>query len=487
VEDKAIRGIPWTFLGYLTNKVITLGTTLVLARLLVPADFGLVALALSAIVILSLFNDLGLGASLVVRQDLDLAAQRTVLTLMLVMGAAVAALIAALSPLAAKAFREPRLAGILAVLASTVLFGGLSWFYEALLHRELEFSRRFVTEIVQTLTVAVSTIVLAALGAGVWSLVVGQVAGSVAYGAALVTLAPYHVKPGFDRAVARDVLSTGRGFLMQAGAAYLHDNVDNMVVGRSLGAAQLGFYSMAFRLGDLPSQAIVDPVATVTFPGFARMRHRGEDIVPSYLSALRLIALAACPLGVVLSATADPLTRALFGERWLTMIGPLSVFGLWAALRPLQTTVAWLLNSVGHALSTGLVEGFALLALVPLLIVAATLGGVTAVAWTMVFNVTMVLLALSLVARRRTGLSLGRQWRALRPVVIACPLSWAAARAVAESTAGSPGGVSLACSAAAGILAYAIAVTLVEPGTLRRAATQLGRTARRAVVAAPNP
>ena len=150
LESKALRGMPWTIMSYGANKLITVGTTVVLARLLVPADFGLFALALLATNGLSMFNDLGLGGTLVLRQDLDRRAQGTVLTVMMATAATLAVLLAAASPLIARAFGEPRLEEILLALAPLILFGGVNWFHEALLQRELEFRRRFVAQTAQS-------------------------------------------------------------------------------------------------------------------------------------------------------------------------------------------------------------------------------------------------------------------------------------------------------------------------------------------------
>jgi lipopolysaccharide exporter len=488
VEEKAIRGIPWTLVTYAGNKLITVGTTVVLARLLVPEDFGLVVLATVAVALFNAFRDLGLGGALVLRQDLDRRAQGTILTLQLGLGVVVAALLAALSPPIADFFGEPRLAGVLALLSINVLLGGYSWFYETVMQRELEFARRFAALTTQSLSHAVVAIPLAALGAGVWSLVAGQIASTAALGIALAALAPYRVSPSFDRNAARDAFRTGRGFLVQGGLAFIQGNLDYLAVGRVLGATQAGYYSMAFRMGELPFYAIADPVAKVTFPGFARMRHRGEDPGPTFLTALRLVALTACPLGILLSAAAEPFTVAVFGEKWLPMVGALSVLGLWAVVRPVQVTIAWLLNSVGEAMLLASVSAVAVVALVPGLLLAAELGGITAVGWVMLADMVLSMLVLGIFVARRASVAVVDQWRALRPVLVACALMWPAARGAAELAINAPAGIALTVSVIAGLAAYAGALTVLEPGLLRHAVGQVGRTlGREPVPAAGGP
>jgi len=478
LETKALRGVPWTILSYGANKLITVATTVVLARLLVPADFGLFALALLATNGLSMFNDLGLGGTLVLRQDLDRRAQGTVLTVMVGTAATLAVLLAAASPLVARAFEEPRLEEILLALAPLILLGGVNWFHEALLQRELEFRRRFVALTAQSIAYAATAISLGALAdAGVWSLVGGQLAGILTYGAVLLWVVPYRVRPAFDREVAKLALGTGSGFLVQRTCAFLQENADYLAVGRVLGPTQLGFYSMAYRLGELPYWAIADPVAKVTFPGFARMRQRGEDVRPTFLSTLRTVALVACPLSLVLSAAADPFTRVILGETWLPMIPVLSILGIWGVIRPVQVTLGWLLNSAGAAGLMGAISIATLLVLVPALFVAADRGGIDAVAWVMVADMVLSSVLLTLAIRRRVQLAPGRIMRAVAPLAPALALGWIAGRVVA--TAVEPDLLALLLSGAATLAVYAgtllVLAPALLPATLRQARSAVGR------------
>ena len=133
MEEKAIRGIPWTFLTLAGSRLVQILGMVVLARLLTPEDFGLVALALTISIFLGLVASLGLGGVFVVEQELDEREQGTYLTLFLVMGAAFAVVMAALAPLAARVFDEPQLDDVVLALSIMVFFsGGLNWFYEAL-------------------------------------------------------------------------------------------------------------------------------------------------------------------------------------------------------------------------------------------------------------------------------------------------------------------------------------------------------------------
>ena len=486
MEEKAVRGIRWTILGFGVYKVITFATTIVLARLLVPEDFGLMALAILAIGVLNVFSDFGFGAAQVVRQDLDRRAQGTIFTVTLAAAGAVAALSAASSPLVAAIFDEPRVIPVLIVLAVHTVPTAVGWFYETLLQRELEFRGRFVARLVESVTWAVVSIGLALAGAGVWSLVVGHMASTTVYSATLVAVAPYRVRPRFDARTARDVFSTGRGFVVQAAAAFVRQNVDTFAVGR-IGAGALGFYSIAFRLGELPHAAIANPVAQATFPGFARLWDRGEDVTRPFLAVLRFIALTTFPIGLVLSGAADPFVRLFYGDRWMPAVGPLAVLGLWAAIRPVEATIAWLLNSVGRPGVVGKVSMWLLVPLVPLLLVAAHLGGIVAVAWVMVGQLLVSVVALVVLAARRGGVTVGDQWRAMRPMAIASVLAWAATSLVVRATAGAGAVPALVAPVACGMATYLLGIRLLAPTLLAEVVGRVRRALRPAPADTPVP
>jgi len=477
---RALRGIPWALLTYASTRAVTVLTTLVLARLLAPADFGLFAMGTLGMELVSVFSGLWLGAALIVRPDMDRRAEGTVLTLLVGSGALLALALSASAPLLAAFFGEPRLTGIVILLAAVLLVSGVNWFYETLLQRELAFRRRFVCQIARTLAFSVVALGLAAGGAGVWSLVVAYLAGYVANAGALLLLTPYRVRPAFDRGEARRVVESGRGFLSQDLAVFLGENADYLAVGRILGPSQLGFYSMAFRQAELPHYAIAEPVGRVTFPAFAQMRQRGEDVRPAFLNTLRLMALVTIPLGVVLSAAAVPFAAALLGADWTPMAAPLAVLGVWAIMRPLQVTVGNLLNSLGRAALYGRVSMVLLTPLVAGALLAASVGGITAVAWVLVAHMSVMCAALAIAVERYAGISVRDQARAVGPLAAAGAVSWGLTRAVAGATDSAPPALSLAAAVTGCAVSYLAAVGVLAPGLLRGAlsdaARALGRT-----------
>jgi lipopolysaccharide exporter len=479
VEEKVVRGVPWTLVEYIANKTLTLATTLVLARLLVPSDFGLVALAMLTIQSVQYAVGLGIAPALVISPDLDRRVRGTALTLMAGIGAASTVLVAAASPLIADVFNEDRLAGVLVALSATLFIGSLGSFYAIVMQADLAFRPRFAAAAAQTAVYAVVALTLASLDGGVWSLVAGQLAGYSTFAIAGFWLSRERTRPNLDRRLSRDLLARGKGFFLQGGLTFVQENTDYVTVGRILGAGPLGLYTMSFRLSEIPYNAFADPIAQVTFPGFARVRHRGEELRGPFLTSLRLVALAACPLGVILAACADPFVNAVMGERWLGMIAPLSVLGVWGSLRAVEIMFAWLLNSVGEAWTVGKASGAVLLVLIPAMVFAADTGGLTAVAWVMTGNVVTFLVVMSVLTHRRLGIPIRDQWASLRPVAIATAGAWLAARGAAEATADIAPAAGLVVSAGAGAAAYVALIALVAPGSFDFVMRQLRRSLAR--------
>ncbi len=475
MEERAIRGVSWTLVTYAGPKVLSVATTIVLARLLDPADFGLLALAVLAMGLMTLFRDLGLGATVVLQQRRDPVALGTSLTLILGTAAVSTVIVVALAPVAADLFEEPRLTGPLTVLALSMTVNALATFHQSIRQRELEFRRRFTISMVRAAIYSTVALSLAVALRDVWSLIIAEVVATVVFCVLSVALSPQRVRPRFERAAALEAVKSGQGFLVQGSVAFVSQNVDYLAVGRLLGAAQLGYYSMAYRLSELPYMGIADPVAKVTFPAFARMRERGEHVGEAFLKVLRLVAVVTCPLGVLLSGAAEPFVETVLGDDWLPMVGGLAVMGIWGALRTVEVTIAWLLNSVGQAAIMGLVAILSLLLLVPALFIAADSSGIVAVAWVVTGNLVLTGTVFSVIAARRVGVPVRRQWRAVRPALLASIAAWPASRLVADATGGVPSPLSLAAAVAAGGAAYLLALTVVDPSLPRQVLGQLAK------------
>ena len=190
-------------------------TTIVLARILTPRDFGLVTIAALVVGVISLFSH-ALGNVIVLEHDWDRRALATALGVMLAASAAATALGVLSAPVVARAFDIPAATGVVAVSAAALSYSGLAGFYEALLRRELRTRALFLCQLFQSLLYAAISISLAGAGAGVWSLVVGGLASSAAFAVAVVAAAPSWLWPRWHARTALRFWHTAKGFLLQS-------------------------------------------------------------------------------------------------------------------------------------------------------------------------------------------------------------------------------------------------------------------------------
>jgi O-antigen/teichoic acid export membrane protein len=386
----------------------------------------------------------------------------------------------ALAPLIAAAFDEAELTGVVRALSLTICLGCFQGFGEAQLQKHMLFRGRFVVLVGQAVVYSGVAIALAATTSlGVWCIVVARIAMSAA-GTLLVFVcaAPYWVRPLWNGAEARDAFNTSRGFLAQVLLHFIRNNSDYVVVGRYLSAAQVGFYYTSYRLAELPYAAISDPVSRVTFAAFSEMRARGEDVRGAYLSVLRLVAVVSVPLGIVLSTTAEPFTLAVLGEKWAPMVGVLSILGLWAALYPLQNTASWLLNSTGAPGALAKINAALYPPFLVALIVSASGPGIEAVAWTIVGYTLAALVLVCVVCRRRVGVPVSDQVRAVLPPVLACVPAWLVGYGVANMLDGEPW-LALIAATTACLTCYMAVLSLIDFDLVRRSFSQIRRTVGR--------
>jgi lipopolysaccharide exporter len=236
----------------------------------------------------------------------------------------------------------------------------------------------------------------------------------------------------------------------------------------------LGFYSMAYRLSDITYWAIAEPVSKATFPGFARMRHRGEGTREALYRVTRTVTITACPAGVILSAVAGPFTLTVFGSKWGAMINALAILGVWAAVRPYSTTLGWYLLAVGHAKVVGVISIIVVVPQVVALGTAASLGGIEEVAWVMVCSSGVSAMIWSVLAVRSTAVTAADLVKAVRPVVLACGAAWIGAHAATKPFASRPA-VSLVLATMVGATSYLFTVRIVEPDALSQAARRVRR------------
>jgi len=402
VRAAARAGVVWSSLAFIATRALTLGSVVILARLLAPSEFGVVAAVLIVLGLLEVGSDLGMKATVIYEQGDDPIRVNTAFWLGLAISGGLSALGLLLAPLAADFFNMPDQTDLFRLAVLNVALTGLGNVHDALLLRDLAFRPRVVTEVIRGCVRAGVSIALAVAGVGAASLVWGMLAGTLAWAAALWAITRFVPSPRFDMAVARSMSAFGTGASALDALAAVTTQLDAAIIGRVLGERALGLYSIAFRVPQLVIQSVAWNVSIVVFPTLSRQRVVDRDeLGPVSLALVRYQALYALPFAAGLAALAAPLINVLFSASWADAAGVVAPVSLMMAIAAIVNPLGDLLKSVGKQ---WILVGFNI-AMIPAMvvtIVAAASVGIVAVAWARAG--TLALFALAVVAATSRGL-----------------------------------------------------------------------------------
>jgi len=423
LDRSLFGGIAWTGGVRWASQIISWAGTLVAARLLTPADFGLVGAANVYIGLVEQVSEFGLGVAIVrgrVRDALTISNLNAV-AICLGIGFTILSMIAAF-PLAAF-FRETELLRpVLMSLALTFVFAGIRIVPRALLAVDLQFKRLAVVEAAEVLASTVLIVVLALLGWRHWAIVSGLLGGSAASTALAVIWRrnPIRWPRPFSRI--REPLSYGLHITGTRVAWYAYNQADFAVVARMLGKVALGFYSFGWQLASIPVQRISALVSHVAAPGFAKVRDDTRELGRYFLLLTEALALTALPISIGMTLVADSLVRVALGDTWAPAARPLQLLGLYAAVRTLSVLYPNVLQVVGKAREVFVYTVVMAVVLPVAFIIGAWYAGTTGVAAAWMVCYPIGVLPLARLALKVTGLTLGRYVRALAPPVASTAL-----------------------------------------------------------------
>jgi PST family polysaccharide transporter len=327
---------------------LSTATTVVLARLLTPQDYGLIGMVAVVTGFVAMFKDLGLSAATVQREEINAEQISTLFWINLALSVAVMIVTAALSPLVAWFYGEPRVLLIMLVYAIGFLFGGAAVQHAALLNRQMRFTDLMVIEIASLLIGIVTAILLAWYGLHYWALVASQLAQGLSYTIGAWIACDW--RPGWPSRVAGvgSMLSFGKNLTGFTIVNYFARNLDNMLIGKFWGSQQLGFYAKAYQLLLLPIDQINSPIAAVAIPALSRLTDDPDRYRQAYIRLLEKVAILTIPGVAFMIGTADWLVRIVLGPQWADASLIFALLGIAGLIQPTANTAGWLFISQGR-------------------------------------------------------------------------------------------------------------------------------------------
>ena len=348
LKNRVVKGTFVTVAGQIAKFVIQIASTMILARLLTPADFGLIGMVSVFTGFISLFKDLGLSMATVQRYDINHDQVSTLFWINLTMSCVVMFLVVSLAPIIAWFFREPRLLGITLALSVTLIFSGLTVQHQALLSRQMLFIRLIIIEIVSNLigiTVAVS---MAFMQFKYWSIVGMIGATSITNFVLAWSLCAW--RPGLPKQATgvSEMLGFGKSLAGFNILNYFARNMDNLLIGRVWGSYALGVYSKAYGLLMLPIRQITSPIATVAIPALSRLQNNPVEFARYYYRATNTIALVTIPLILFMASLSKEFILLVLGDQWIDAAIIFKVLTLAALFQPVVNPVGWVFVSLGQ-------------------------------------------------------------------------------------------------------------------------------------------
>jgi PST family polysaccharide transporter len=330
------------------RHLLEFSTGIVLARLLMPSDFGIIAVVSSFMQISYVVGNFGMAGAIVQAETLEDGDCHTATAV----STAVAGLLTlagiVFAPQAAAFFSMPVLADVMPIMAVQITLAGISSIPLALLRRDFRFGRVAIVESGGAAIYASIGISLALSGYGVWSLVWAPLGSAVWILASSTALAGYVPLPVLNRESVAKLWRFGSGLTLKNVFVYIGRNVDNFIVARALGDAATGVYNRAFNLTRMPQTRLVGILYRVCFPAFCRLRDDRPRFHDWYLRATTAVAVGITPLLLGLGSVAGDFTVAVLGEQWSDMIIPLQILCVSALISCLHTLGGAAIEATGR-------------------------------------------------------------------------------------------------------------------------------------------
>ena len=328
LKQKTIKGIFWSYLSFIGGKGLTFLTTIILARLLLPEQFGVIGYCLIAIQYLDILNSAGINSSLIARRENLEEAANAAFVANILLGAISFGLTWLIAPSIAVFFKTEEIVPILRVLGLSLPISGLGLVPDALLHRQLRFRTILIPDMSRNFMKGLISIIFAMLGMGVWSLVWGQIAGVFTGTILAWMLAGWRPSWRFNPEATRAITTYGFHIVLIEILGAFRNNVDYLLVGRALGAAALGYYTMSFRIPELLIRSLNNVVGNVSLPMLAITQSDNEKLRSFYFGYLRYLSIFVAPIAIGLAMTAPIFIPLFLSEKWEPAIIPTTFISL---------------------------------------------------------------------------------------------------------------------------------------------------------------
>jgi PST family polysaccharide transporter len=342
LKGKTVRGGAITIISQFMKLFLSMCSTIILARLLSPQDFGMIAMVTAITGFAIMFKDMGLSMATIQKANIDNEEISTLFWMNLIFSIFVFLLTVCFSPVIAWYYKEPKIVWITISISIGFILGGLSVQHQALLRRQMRFASLATIEITAQILGIIIGVVFALNGYKYWSLVAMQLTSAFTIAIGTWLFCPWYPARIFCIKKVGSMLAFGGNLTGFNIINYFARNLDNILIGRFFGAQQLGLYSKAYGLLLLPITQINAPFTAVAVPALSRLSDSPERYRRTYLRILEKITILTMPGVVLMIATSDWLVLLVLGPQWTAASSIFSVLGMVALIQPIANTTGWL-------------------------------------------------------------------------------------------------------------------------------------------------
>lgn len=347
IAHHGATGIAWAYISFFGEKLIVFGTTAVLARFLVPEEFGLIAAVLLFLGIAEYLRDFGLRDALIFLGEAD-GTSDTAFWLNVMLGVLLTAIVVLVSPAAGKLFEAPEFGQLLAWMSPFFLISSLGSTHEAILQRRLLFARRYAVDFLAALVKGVLSLVLVVGGLGIWGVVYAFLAGAVVRTAGRWIALSWRPRVRLEATQARALLGYGKSIVVVTLIDVPLLMADQIAITLLLGQTALAYYYIATRIPDVAIMHVNLVATRVVFPIFASLKDDPRRLSESILETARYTSLAVVPMSLGLAAVADLAIPAVFGWQWTPSVPMLVVLSLIALAAALVWSIGDGMKAIGR-------------------------------------------------------------------------------------------------------------------------------------------
>jgi PST family polysaccharide transporter len=377
IKTNAIRSVKWTALGEIASRSIQPITTLILARLLTPTDFGLVGVAMIVISLAQIFQDFGLGKTLIQRQTEINKSSNVIFWTNLTFSFFLYLILFVIAPLLSEFFHEPKVTKVLRVLCLQIVLVSLVSVHQALFQRQFQFKQLFLIRLFSATIPGVVSIPLAFYNIGVWALVFGTLIGALFQVFLYWRLSPWRPRFNYDYQLAKKLLGFSSWVALEALLGWLLMCGDSIILGHFLGVKELGIYRTGVIFVMLVFGTFLSHFTPIAFSAFSRLQSNLDELKQTFLKIMKIICFVSFPIGIGFVIFAKQGSSIIFEEKWNGIEIVIAIIGMKDAITWFVGLNPEIYRAIGRPDINSKLLFVALIYYIPIYIFAAPYGLLT--------------------------------------------------------------------------------------------------------------